>query len=292
MEKLLEGKVAYFVGGGADICKPVVSKFVEEGAKVVVLDINPEKLKAFEGKSGIITIQGDATKMEDNEKAVETAIKNFGRLDILVGCSGLWDFFIRIWRIPKEALSQAFDEIFSVNVKSYILAARASVDEIMKNRGSMIFTVSNAGFYPAGGGVLYTASKFAVRGLITQLAYELAPYVRVNGVAPGGTPTSLTGPKSLRMHGLKLKDLPKIDEVIVRITPLQILPKPEDYVWAYLFLASEKLSRTVTGEIIEAHGGIGIRGILEPVGTMTSKEFKEWADAGYSILKLYESSSQ
>ena len=75
--------------------------------------------------------------------------------------------------------------MFGVNVKGYLLGAKAAYRELAKTRGSIIFTVSNAGFYPCGGGPLYTASKHAVVGLIRQLAYELAPSVRVNAVAPG-----------------------------------------------------------------------------------------------------------
>ncbi|BBL47304.1 MULTISPECIES: 3-(cis-5,6-dihydroxycyclohexa-1,3-dien-1-yl)propanoate dehydrogenase [Metallosphaera] len=288
MAGLLEGKVAYFVGGGADICRPTVKKFVEEGAKVVVLDISPTKLSEFNGMRDVITIVGDATKLEDNEKAVKAAVDNFGKLDTLVGCSGTWDFFVRIWNIPKEKFPAMFDEMFSINVKTYLLATRVALDQLIKNKGSVIYTVSNAGFYSAGGGVLYTATKFAVRGSIIQLAYELAPDVRVNGVAPGGTITALSGPKAVGMDKNKLKDLPKIDEVIKLITPLQTVPKPEDYVWSYVFLASEKMSRTVTGEIIEAHGGLGIRGLLEVYGMQTPERFKQWADAAYQILKMYE----
>lgn len=292
MGDLLEGKVALFIGGGADICKPAVFKYVEEGAKVVVLDINPKKLEDFSRKNNIITVVGDATKMEDNEKAVEAAIRNFGKLTTLVGCAGIWDFFIRVWNIPKNVISEMFDEMFAVNVKSYLLATRAAVDELIKNKGSIIYTVSNAGFYSAGGGVIYTASKFAVRGMIVQLAYELAPDVRVNGVAPGGTVTALSGPRSLKMDTTKLKDLPKIDEVIKLITPLQTVPRPEDYVWAYVFLASDKMSRTVTGEIIEAHGGLGIKGLLEVYGRQSAEDFRKWSEAAYQILKMSTSAQQ
>src|SRR3546814_8711362 len=76
--------------------------------------------------------------------------------------------------------------MFAIIVKGYILAAKAALPALYKSKGSAIFTVSNAGFYPGGGGVLYTAGKHAVIGLVKQLAHEWGPRIRVNGIAPGG----------------------------------------------------------------------------------------------------------
>src|SRR3546814_13245073 len=89
------------------------------------------------------------------------------------------------------ALPISCDELFGVNVKGYVLLAKASLPALVRSGGSLVYTVSNAGFDPAGGGVLYTASKHAVVGLIRQLAFEFAPPVRVNGVAPGPIDTAL-----------------------------------------------------------------------------------------------------
>ena len=99
--------------------------------------------------------------------------------------------------LPPDAIDAAFDEVFHLNVKGYLLGAKAATDELRKTKGSVIFTVSNAGFWPGGGGPLYVASKHAVMGLVKQLAYELAPDIRVNGVAPGGMSTDLRGPRAL-----------------------------------------------------------------------------------------------
>ncbi len=93
------------------------------------------------------------------------------------------------WR--KTSIAAACDELFAVNVKGCILGAKAALHELGKSKGCMIFTASGAGFTSAGGGVIYTASKHAVVGIIRQLAVELGPNIRVNGVAPGGTMTDL-----------------------------------------------------------------------------------------------------
>ena len=88
--------------------------------------------------------------------------------------------------------------MFAVNVKSQLVCVRAALPELRRAGGSVVLTVSTSGFYPGRGGVLYVASKFAVRGCVIALAHELAPQVRVNGVAPGGTlGTELTRPRSL-----------------------------------------------------------------------------------------------
>ena len=89
-----------------------------------------------------------------------------------------------------------------------MLAARAAAEALRASQGSMIFTLSNSAYYAGGGGPLYVASKHAGLGLIKQLAYEFAPDVRVNGVAPGGTVTPLRGPESLGKQERRLSEIP------------------------------------------------------------------------------------
>ena len=97
---------------------------------------------------------------------------------------------------------------------------RAALPELRRAGGSVVLTVSTSGFYPGRGGILYVASKFAVRGCVIALAHELAPEVRVNGVAPGGTlGTELTGPRSLGLAGQVLGAAPGREEDLRRRTP-------------------------------------------------------------------------
>ncbi len=183
----LEGQVALVTGGGSGIGRAVVDRFIAEGASVGVLELHPAKAAALVAGHGdrVAVTVGDATSYADNERVVEETVRKFGRLDTFVGNAGLWDFGAKLADVPGEVLGAAFDELFGLNVKGYVLGARACVNALRATGGSMIFTVSNAGFWPGGGGVLYTASKHAAIGLIKQLAYELCPDVRVNGVAPG-----------------------------------------------------------------------------------------------------------
>ena len=123
----------------------------------------------------------------------------------------------------------------------------------------MVLTVSTSGFYPGRGGVLYVASKFAVRGCVIALAHELAPQVRVNGVAPGGTlGTELTGPRSLGLDGRALGEAPGREQELRGRTPLRVALTGDDHAGSYVFLASDR-ARGITGTVVHSDGGAGVR---------------------------------
>lgn len=260
----LEGNVTLVTGGGSGLGRAIVERFLVEGAKVGVLEINPEKGKAIIDELGddVVVIEGDATKLDDNKRAVAETVRSFGRLDTFIGNAALWDFGLSIEALPDEAVSAAFDELFGLNVKGYLLGAKAAVAELRKTGGSIIFTASNAGFYPGGGGPLYTASKHAVIGLVKQLAYELAPDVRVNGVAPGGMQTDLRGPRALGLQDTSFGSMP-VEDMMEKIGPLRLRIKASDYVGHYVLLASKENARTATGSVHNCDGGVGIRGRAE-----------------------------
>jgi cis-2,3-dihydrobiphenyl-2,3-diol dehydrogenase len=263
----LDGKVALVTGGASGLGRAIVARFIEEGARVGVLDRSKEgneRLKA-EFADSVEVIAGDVTSIDDNRRAVANTASKFGRLDCFVGNAGIWDYSLPLVKIPDDKLGEAFDELFGVNVKGYMLGAKAAVPELLKTRGNMIFTVSNAGFYVGGGGPLYTASKHAVVGLIRQLAYELAPKIRVNGVAPGAIPSDIRGPKALGMAERSISSIPLAD-FVAKFIPLGKLPEPRDYAGLYVLLASEENSSTATGSIINCDGGMGVRGFAKPAG--------------------------
>jgi cis-2,3-dihydrobiphenyl-2,3-diol dehydrogenase len=263
----LENRVALVTGGASGLGRAIVERFVEEGANVASLDRARERSEELAKRLGdrVAAIVGDVTVLEDNQRAVAETVQRFGRLDCFVGNAGIWDFSISLAALPDDRIGDAFDELFGVNVKGYLLGAKAAYRELAKTRGSIIFTVSNAGFYPCGGGPLYTASKHAVVGLIRQLAYELAPKIRVNGVAPGAIPTDLRGPRSLEMAEKSIASVP-LKEAAERGIPLGKLPEPRDYTGSYVLLASAENSSTATGGVILCEGGIGIRGFTDAAG--------------------------
>lgn len=255
--------VAAITGGGSGIGFAVARRYLQEGAAgVVVLDRDVAPLAALAGEfpGRVVGIMGDVREFSAQSRMVETAIDKFGRLDVLVGNAGVFDFHRPLEGYSAETLATTFDEIFAVNLKGYLLAAMAAREPLIKSRGSMIFTGSVASFHAGGGGVLYTAVKHAVVGMIRELAKELAPDVRVNGVGPGGTLTNLRGTEALGHSTRSLAD--KAAEANARIAasvPLRFAQRPADHAGLYVLLASRENAPATTGEVFMSDGGIGIR---------------------------------
>jgi len=256
----LDGKRALVVGAGSGIGRAVLAAFASEGARVAALELDPAKAArlAQELPDGVVT-RGDATAVADARAAVSAVTEAFGGLDVLVNCAGIFDFYRGLADLDDDVLDAAFDEMFAVNVKSQLVCVRAALPQLRRARGSVVLTVSTSGFYPGRGGVLYVASKFAVRGCVVALAHELAPDIRVNGVAPGGTlGTELTGPASLGLAGRALGAEPGREQDLRARAPLRVALTGDDHAGSYVFLASDR-ARGVTGTVVHSDGGMGIR---------------------------------
>lgn len=263
----LDGDVALITGGGSGIGRAVAERFLAEGASVALFGRDYDKLKVVAEESGagerVLAIAGDVRDPESIQAAVRETVDHFGQLNVLVPNAGIWDYNRSVTRLGGAELSKAFDELFAINVKGYLLTVEAAWRELVKSRGSIVMTLSNASFHPAGGGPIYTASKFACRGLVTQLAYELAPKVRVNGVAVGGMNTDLRGPESIGLKGRSIADSFARSEVTGNnpLIPLHDASvDPKDFTGSYVLLASQRNSSNITGAIIPADGGIAVRG--------------------------------
>lgn len=263
----LDGQVALITGGASGLGRAIVDRFIKEGARVAVLDRSKERLEELKATHGnqVVGTVGDVRSFADNEAAVRDCVAAFGKLDCAIGNAGIWDYSVSLIDLPPEKIDQAFDELFQVNVKGYMLIAKAALPELVRSEGAVIYTVSNAGFYPDGGGPLYTATKHAVIGLVRQLAFEFAPYVRVNGVAPGGIGTDLRGPASLGMADRSIETIPLADMAGPGL-PIGRLPTPEEYTGAYVFFATRGDTVPSTGSVLNYDGGIGVRGFAGPNG--------------------------
>jgi NAD(P)-dependent dehydrogenase (short-subunit alcohol dehydrogenase family) len=257
----LDGQVALVTGGGSGIGRAVIARYVAEGAQVGVLDRVAARAEALRADFGgaVVAVPGDVTSLDDNRRAVAETVRAFGRLDVFVANAGVFDGNARLDEFPEERLAAACDEQFAVNVKGCVLGAKAALPELAKSGGSIIFTASIAGFNSGGGGALYTASKHAVVGLIRQLAAELGPQIRVNGVAPGGTMTDLRGLNVLGREGYSHFTDPGTEERLRSGNPLRKVLVPDDLAGAYVFLASRANAGGVTGTVVTVDAGATLR---------------------------------
>jgi cis-2,3-dihydrobiphenyl-2,3-diol dehydrogenase len=263
----LEGDVALITGAGSGLGLALVDRFVAEGARVAAVDRAPERVASVEeAHPGAVTgIVGDVTIAADNERAVARCLDVFGKLDTFIGNAGMFDYRAGIADTPIEAIDKAFDELFAINVKACLLGTKAALPALLDSGGSVILTASMSSRHAGIGGAVYTASKHAVAGLVRQLANELAPRVRVNGVAPGFMRTDIRGPESLGMGEQTPGAIPDLEKLASAAVPLAFMPRPEDYTGHYVQLASRANAAATTGVIIATDGGLDVRGLGPPV---------------------------
>lgn len=264
----LDGEVALITGGGSGIGRAVVERYLEEGARVCIVDLVESRIQELKKTHGdkVHGVVADVTTLEGNKRAVAETVAAFGKLDVFIANAGIGDAFREIVDIPEQDLAAVYREIFDVNVLAVIVGARAAIAELLKTRGSIIVTLSNSSFYPDGGGVMYIASKHAALGVVRQLAHEFAPFVRVNGVSPGATKTDI---RMAASFGKDEKGEPirthvhpsNLDAAVEAVTPLRMHAYPSDHAGAYVLLGARKESRAMTGTVIESEAGLGIRGL-------------------------------
>jgi NAD(P)-dependent dehydrogenase (short-subunit alcohol dehydrogenase family) len=253
----LAGMRTVITGAGSGIGRAVVRRYLAEGAQVVAVIRNPQQQADLEAEGAVVWI-GDVAQHDTAAGAVALAETAFGGLDTYVANAGLWDFYKRVERQTPAELSAAYHEIFGVNLLGALYGAHAALPALKTSGGSVIVTGSNACFLAGGGGALYTASKFAVRGLVLQLAKEFAPLVRVNGVAPGATRTPLSGPDALGQADREMDaDAGRIAEIPNHV-PLGRISEPEDHTDLYVMLAAKSESRYITGTMMLSDGGLTI----------------------------------
>lgn len=248
----LAGVRAMVVGGASGIGRAVAEAASRDGAAVAVVDRDKEALAGL--PEAVAARPADATDPEALRAATDDLAGELGGLDALVHTAGVHDGFATVDSYDPFGLAAAASGLFAVNVTSALLAVRAALPALRRSRAaSVTLTSSEAGFGAAGGGPLYCASKWAVRGLVASLSAELAPDVRVNAVAPGGT----TGTR-LRRVGAETEVVgarPGRDEAIRDGTRLQVLIEPSDVAAAYCYLLAPQEARAVTGTVINVDGG-------------------------------------
>jgi 3-oxoacyl-[acyl-carrier protein] reductase len=244
----LGGKVAIVTGAASGFGRAIAERFVLEGAKVVMADINGEGVSEVAAGFGdnVTPVTCDVSRKTDVDALVRTATEAFGGVDIMVNNAGITHH-----NQPLLDVTEAeFDQIYAVNVKSIYLTTLAVVPRMEKRGGGVIInTASTAGVRPRPGLTWYNGSKGAVITLTKSMAVELAPkHIRVNAINP------VMGETGLLTKFMGQPDTPENRAKFMATIPLGRLSRPQDIANAALFLADPD-SSFVTGIALEVDGG-------------------------------------
>ena len=245
---MLKGKTAIITGSGRGIGRAIALAMAEQGANIVVNDVNMEsagevvaEIEAM-GRQAI-AVKADVTSEEQIKEMIETCINRFGKLDILVNNAGI------IQTVPvTEIDGKDWDRVMEVNLKGVFLCCKAALAPMKAQHGGKIINIASVAG-KRGGGLLgnscYSASKGGVIAFTKSLARESGPFgINVNAVTPAFTDTEMT--RSIA---------PDKKEFIIKMLPLGRVGQPADIAGAVCFLASS-MSDYMTGEIMDVDGGL------------------------------------
>lgn len=252
MTDLLKGKVAIVTGAGSGMGKAISTRFVEEGARVMLADINPDGLKQAANDidptgESVDTVIANVAKEDDIDAMIKKTVDTYSKVDILVNNAGIVDNIKIIENMPDDL----WNRVLAINLTGPFLASREAV-KYMKNQkdgGNIINIASVGGLFGSRGGVAYTASKHGLIGITKNIAATYGVYgnVRANAIAPGSIATNigktLDAPDELGMKALG--DAGGMNSPV---------GKPEQVADVAVFLASDQ-SSFVNGTVITADGG-------------------------------------
>jgi len=243
----LKDKVAIITGAASGFGEGMAKRFAEEGAKIVVADLNVKGAQRVAGQIGdnAVSVQTDVSQASEIEQMVETAMQSFGRIDIMVNNAGYTHRNGDMLGVDEET----FDLITAVNMKAIYHTARFVVP-IMERQGggTILTTASTAGLRPRPGLTWYNASKGWAITATKSMAVELAPKnIRVNCLCPVAGETGMLA----QFMG---EDTPEKRALFRASIPLGRLSTPLDIANAALWLVSDE-AEFITGVALEVDGG-------------------------------------
>ncbi len=243
----LEGKAAIVTGGASGFGAGIVRKFIAEGARVMIADINDAAAEAFAKELGDSAIghQVDVSKDESVAAMAKAALQAFGQVDILVNNAGV----THLPAAMEDVSESDFDRVISVNVKSVYLTAKHLVPHMKaRGKGAILNVASTGGVSPRPRLSWYNASKGWMITATRGMAIELAPVgVRVNAINPVAGETPL-------LKSFMGEDTPDIRAKFLASIPIGRFSTPEDMGNAACFLCSDEASM-ITGVAMEVDGG-------------------------------------
>jgi NAD(P)-dependent dehydrogenase (short-subunit alcohol dehydrogenase family) len=246
----LSGKVAVITGAASGIGAGTARRFVEEGAQVVVADVQDEPGEALAASLGDVACfaHTDVTREDDVAAAVDLAVSRFGRLDCMFNNAGIIGAVGPI----ADTSADAWDKTVAVLLRSVFLGIKhAARVMIPQGSGVILSTSSTAGVLGGLGPHAYSACKHGVVGLTKSVASELGQYgIRVNAIAPGNTVTAMT---ATAVTG-DATNLETAHAHIQSTSPLGIAGEPVDIANAAVYLASDE-SRYVSGHLLVVDAG-------------------------------------
>ena len=248
----LKGRVALVTGGATGIGRATAQRFAEEGAQVIICDVNQEQGQATIGDlgSGHGFCQVNITDRNAVQKWVDDVAEEHGRIDVLVNNAGILAdatlVKVKDGALVKQMPEADFDRVVAVNLKGVFNCTQAVAPHMIRQGGGVILSASSAvGLDGNFGQTNYVATKAGVIGMTKVWARELGRYnIRVNAVAPGLIATEI------------ISSMPqKILDGMVAHTPLGRLGEPREIANVYVFLASDEASY-ISGAVLRVDGGM------------------------------------
>ena len=229
----LKNKVAIVTGAASGFGAEIARRYVAEGARVAVADINEDGAKAIAGQLGeaALAVACDVSQRADIDALVSRTVDAFGRIDVVVNNAGCTHRNQPMLEVDEAT----FDRVYAVNVKSIFHMAHAVVPLMRKQGGGVILNVgSTAGIRPRPGLTWYNSSKGAVNLMSKSMAVELGPdNIRVNAICP------VMGATALLESFMGMPDTPENRKKFIATIPLGRLSEPKDIANAAVFLASD-----------------------------------------------------
>lgn len=263
----LKSKVAIVTGGATGIGEAICKKFASEGASVVIAGFTEDPVekvvKEIQDNGGTaIAFTGDISTEANARNCVELAVKQYGKLDILINNAGVFPEV----NLLQDFSEKAFEYMIKNNVKSAFVMSKAALPELHKTKGNIVSAGSEAGVLGIAQNTPYGGTKGFIHAFMKGLAVEQAQFgVRCNIVGPGPIDTAWTHESTGPMDS-------KMVKMMKEATPMGRRGTPEEVANVYLFLASDEASY-VTGALYMVDGGITVA--KGGVGSEADSDMKE-----------------